>query len=224
MTQWQERVRGLPAFDVSKYGDLDLDRLIVFTIAELQDAQIPLTFESVVAAAYIHFPERFALVGFPEYPDAARAGRVLLHLRPKYRNWATGTVARGFVLTDAGKRVLDETKAILSGSAPAKAVRAKRPQPPSDQKRTRDVSDDLRDVVASPLFKEFLATGEVRVDRAGSIYELLGGFPYTPKRALLHRLEALRGTAVAIGREDVDDFLRLVRTQYGGVFADKGRG
>src|SRR3989442_952144 len=121
------------------YADVALAALAAFTILRLGDLHIPNTFENLVVALFKLFPAKFSLVGFKQYPDAACVGRTLLQLGPKYRNWARGSVQKGFVLTDSGNaKALDVAK-ILSGTISAEPHRAKqRPLP-----RTMDLSKDM---------------------------------------------------------------------------------
>src|SRR2546426_9038495 len=100
----------LKPYPLDQYGNIDLNRLTVFTIYLLNKRDIPTTLENIGVANFRMFPRRFAMVGFPDYPDVTRVNRALLQLRPKYRNWAMGNAKLGWQLTVAGE---EEAKALL---------------------------------------------------------------------------------------------------------------
>src|SRR3989454_11226835 len=100
----------LKPYPLDQYGNIDLNRLTVFTIYLLNKRDIPTTLENIGVANFRMFPRRFAMVGFPDYPDVTRVNRALLQLRPKYRNWAMGNAKLGWHLTVAGE---EEAKALL---------------------------------------------------------------------------------------------------------------
>src|SRR5438309_383340 len=112
------QVESFESYAEAKYANVDLTGLAAFSVKRLQDLQIPTTFENLVVTMFRLFPSKFCLEGFPSYPDAARVGRTLLQLGPKYRNWARGSVQKGFVLTEAGTNKASKVAAMLiSGTA-----------------------------------------------------------------------------------------------------------
>src|SRR5437870_2173982 len=127
-------------FAGSNYEAIDLTGLAAFTLHWLQDRHLPTTFENIVVAAFKMFPAKFSLEGFPNYPDAARVGRTLLQLAPKYRNWARGSVQKGFILTESGLQKAKAVQQALATGAPG--------SPRADAKRsilprTMDLAKDL---------------------------------------------------------------------------------
>lgn len=206
MTRPLDAVRAYPE---PFYSSIDLNRLASFTIHWLLEHRIPMTFENIVVAAFRMFPTKFALEGYPEYPDAARINRALLQLRPKYRNWARGNVQKGYVLTESGLNEVRRVAEILnSKEAPLTETKRRQTRP-----RTMDLTRDLGALVESALFSKW----KDRQLDAGSLLELLDmlqAFAYTPTRALRERIATLENAARQVSRDDIIDFLRDVRKRF----------
>lgn len=203
-------------YSEGSYADIDLTGLAAFTILRLQDLQIPLTFENIVVALYKLFPTKFSLVGFNQYPDAARAGRTLLQLGPKYRNWARGSVQKGFVLTEAGRAKAIEVSEILLGSKSPEPRRTKRQALP----RTKDLSKDIKIIEESALFRKW-KTNTLESGSSLELFDLLGAYAYTPGKVLRDRMKVLETIAAELDRADISDFLRSVRQHFPEQFRDQ---
>lgn len=205
-------VRQFPAFGEEAYTNLDLAGLAAYALKRLQDLQIPTTFENIVVALFRLFPSKFALVGYPEWPDAARVGRTLLQLGPKYRNWARGSVSTGFILTHAGE---GKASAIAAALVTGKGTSRANPGRP----RTMDLSSEMESIERSALFAKWqekkLSEGEPR-----ELFDLLGAYAYAPKRALSDRLQALERTAKQLERKDMTRFLADVRARFSDQLRD----
>lgn len=205
-------IDALQPYAEDSYGELDLNRLAAYTIKRLQDEQIPATFENIVVAAYKMFPRKFSLVGFPDYPDAARVNRALLQLRPKYRNWARGNVRKGFVLTESGISEVNRVEEALSlGSRhPPSSMRAvKRRAPP----RTRDLTEDIELVERSGLFTKW-RQGQLGSATELEFFDLVGAYAYSPAKAIRQRLKTLRNTAIQLNRRDIVGFLDAIGARF----------
>ncbi len=208
-------VEDFESYPEELYADIALAGLAAFAIFRLGDLHIPNTFENLVVALFKLFPAKFSLVGFKQYPDAACVGRTLLQLGPKYRNWARGSVQKGFVLTDAGNaKALDVAK-ILSGVKAAEPQRAKQPTLP----RTMDLSKDIKTIEESSLFRQWKA-GSINRGSSLELFDLLGAYAYTPARVLKGRIKMLETIAAELERPDVLEFLAAVRKEFADQFRD----
>ena len=201
-------------FPAENYDSIDLNRLAVFGIATLQERAIPTSFENIVVALFKLFPTKFHLVGFSSYPDAARINRALLQLQPKYRNWARGSVHKGFILTESGKAVVEQTRALLRAGTPVSRSRMKRVSP---RPRTRDPQTELIEIEGSEMFKLYQAGRQEDVEK-NLIWELLHAYPYTPKKALKQRMKLLENMAENAKRDDIKTFLEWVISRFGVTF------
>lgn len=198
------------------YSNVDLTGLAAFTIHWLQERQIPTTFENIVVAAFRMFPTKFALEGYRDYPDAARVNRTLLQLRPKYRNWARGSVQKGFILTESGlAKVATVREGLESGLPTSGEAKHKRPSAP----RTMDISSELAQLERSELHLKWT---QGRLDEATSmeLFDMLGAFAYTPPRAMRDRISLLENAASQLARGDLVQFLRSVRKTFEAHFKD----
>jgi hypothetical protein len=196
-------------FRESTYANFDLNRLVSFTVHWLQQRDTPTTFENIVVAAFRMFPTKFALEGYPTHPDAARVNRALLQLRPKYRNWARGSVRKGFVLTESGLTEVRRVADALAGLSVAEQPAQKRQTAP----RTMDLSQDLASVGTSSLFAKWQNQG---LDKATVLefLDMLNAYAYTPPRALRERLAFLENASLQVGRQDIFEFLREARKTF----------
>jgi hypothetical protein len=175
-----------------------------------------MTFENIVVASFRMFPVKFALEGYSEYPDAARINRALLQLRPKYRNWARGSVQKGFVLTESGMAEVQRVKDLLSsGKAPQVEAKPRRQVAP----RTMDLTRDLGSLVDSPLFSKW-KEHRLSDGTALELLDMLQAFAYTPPRALKERISMLENAALQVGRDDLVNFLGDVRKAFDQQFRD----
>jgi hypothetical protein len=95
-------VEDMHPFDPAVYQSIGLNDLLAYVVNWLrEDGHLP-TFETITVVAHRLFPSKFSLVGYPEYPDAARIQLVILHLGPKYVGWLEGKKKTGYHLNDAG--------------------------------------------------------------------------------------------------------------------------
>lgn len=203
------------AFPESSYREVDLTGLAAYSISRLHDLSVPITFENLVVTLFRLFPAKFSLVGFSQYPDAARVGRTLLQLGPKYRNWARGSVQKGFVLTEAGVAKARAVTNVLAGAGVHQRQRTQHKPLP----RTMDLSKDISTIEQSALYKKWTSNGEL--DRGDSIelFDLLGAYAYTPPRVLRDRLKLLESIATQVNRPDIVEFLDAVRKEFAEQFS-----
>lgn len=204
-------------FDSEQYNNIDLNRLAVYTIWFLNKNNIPITLENIIVSIFLMFPEKFSLVGYKEYPDSNRVNRALLQLRPKYRNWATGDVQRGFVLTDGGRVVLKQTKNLLDNPH----NQSKKLEP--SKSRTRSLKTEMEKIVNSPIFQKYIQKKEDEISKM-EVWEFLGAVPHTPPHFLREYMKKLRNEAEDSGHEKKSDiiiFLSWIQKEYSSIFSEK---
>ncbi len=193
------------------YQILDLNRLVAYVIGVLQRQAIPSTFENVTVCAFRLFPVRFALEGYPQYPDAARVNRALLQLRPKYRNWAVGSVQKGFTLNQTGLNQAAIVEEAIRRSGPPASPGA-HPRPGA-RPRTQDTMPELHHLLGSSLFRKW-SEGSLGAATEIEFIDLLGAYSYTPPRALSNRVKYLREVALLHDRSDIARFLEDVSNRF----------
>jgi hypothetical protein len=213
----REIARFCAPFDSKAYENLDLNRLTVYAICLLDRSDLLVTFENIVVALFIMFPKKFGLVGFEQYPDSARVNRALLQLRPKYRNWATGSPSRGYRLTPAGLLIADETAKLLS-------TRRARKEEARTSKRARTLlpSAELeRRILKSSAYAKYSENREEKIDKM-EVLELLRAVPHAPLSVLNNYLRELENIAQEAKRPDVLEFLKFVRKRLRDNFNPRG--
>src|SRR3977135_3826901 len=84
------------------YRDVPLVFLTAYSLYWLHEWKIRRTIEAIAILNWRLFPEKLAIVGFDQYPDAFRTNRSLLQMQPKYRNLVTGAAIKGFSLNERG--------------------------------------------------------------------------------------------------------------------------
>ncbi len=206
-------------FPPYSYEGLDLAGMAVYAIHKLQILAIPVTFENLVVSLFRLFPTKFCLEGYNQYPDAARVGRTLLQLGPKYRNWARGSVQKGFTLTQSGTAKVEKMSSLLMSGEPS-LIQLKRQQRP----RTMDINKELLPLEKSILFQEWknenLNKVESTKQAVEAIIDMLGAYAYTPPKALRGRIQRLQQLAIQAGRDDLVNFLIAVKHEFSSLFAD----
>lgn len=200
-------VRQFTPLELYQYESIDLNRLAAYGVWILQGNTLPVTFEYLVVVLFRMFPNKFALVGFPEYPDGARIRRALLQLRPKYRNWAYEDTRRGqkgqFILTETGKKVVEETRELFQKQHPQYGKR-KTPRP-----STRSVEVELNEIERSPLYASYKSGNTTSIE-SYEIWDFLHAFPYTPAKVVKQYLNHLKERAKQAQRDDLLVFLKWV--------------
>jgi len=214
-----EKIMELDPYPAPAYREMDLNRLTVLTIYMLIEIDVPPVFENIVAANFRLFPERFAMVGFPQYPDATRVNRALLQLRPKYRNWASGKTRTGWALTSAG---LAEANALLESlrpgvrGAPAQGRTASQRAAPAA--RTIDPEDVTARIRGLPIYVK--SSEDWLGATALEVFDLLEAYPHTPKVALRRRLKQMETMVASAGDLNVLEFLKSLRARFAVLFRD----
>ncbi|MCP3681858.1 MAG: hypothetical protein GY861_04135 [bacterium] len=209
-------VRQITQYATSQYDSLDLNRLAVVAIWVLHNNDISTHFENLVVALYKMFPAKFALDGFPEYPDSSRIRRSLLQLRPKYRNWAYEDSRRGrttkkvFVLNQLGQEVANEARLLMQKSeySGGKRVTPKLPPP---------LTDELKEIERSHLYEMYQLGETSSIDRH-EVLDMLHAFPYTPAQVIKGTMKRLQQAAKDMNRQDITEFLKWVKSNYPELF------
>jgi len=97
------------------YLPIDKDRLILFSLDCLNSKGIETTFDKLTVAAFKLFPQKFSLIGFPEYPDAKTVNDCIYLHCVKTKGWVSGNAQTGYKITEKGTYYLDQAKKMLEG-------------------------------------------------------------------------------------------------------------
>jgi hypothetical protein len=215
----REQILRLATQPAASYEAFDLNRLVVYVIAVLDEMDAPATLENITVAAHRLFPKRFAMVGYPQFPDAVRVNRALLQLRPKYRNWATGRTRIGWSLNDNGAAQAEAVRRVLlPGGTADRPLTKEDTLPERDVRgnRTLGADSELERVRRSALFEKYRAGWEGAA--VLEVFDVLNAYTHTPPTHLNKKLRELKGAAADAGDDEMLDFLRKLPKQFAAVF------
>lgn len=88
------------------YSEINKDELVLFTVNLLEENNIEPTQDKITAAAYKLFPQKFSLIGFPEYPDSLSVYYSVYHHDTKTKEWLIGNPKSGYKASDKGKEII----------------------------------------------------------------------------------------------------------------------
>jgi len=212
----------IAAKDPTLYKGESLAALTVYSLFWIHQWQLRRTIEAVSVLNWRLFPDKFGMVGWPEYPDAFRTNRSLLQCQPKYRNWLTGAASTGFSLNERG---LDVARELLSKLGPPSTTTGEAASlrsvdtvgPQSARPRSVEPQRELDRARKSRLFEKWQAQVMSERDLI-HVHSLLGIFDHTPTKVRNKKMKDLERSA-----EDTDDaemtaFLADVRAQFPEIF------
>ncbi len=205
-------------FAQKQYEKYPLTSLTAYTVYWLKSWSISPSFENVAVLNHRLFPSKFALVGWPQFPDITRTSRSILQMRPKYRNLATSPTDKGVFLTEKGVAeaetliqafgppIFGEAKREVPMNMPVRAERAKRP-------RTIHNEDLISRVRNSQLFHMY-RRNEFDSAAAIDLIALLQVYDHTPSGDKRRKLKELRDAAKDMRDEEVLNFLDAANERF----------
>lgn len=194
----------------AQYASFNKDYLLAYSISLMLENRVPTTFETIVVTIFKLFPESFSLIGFPEYPDAARINRTLLHARPNYQNLVLGDAKRGYKLTKKGELRAQEITRALSAPATSSTPAA---SASNEEKRTYKGTEHIARVETSALFKAW-QDGKTDEISPYEFWFFLDVSPTTDRDTLNHIIEDFEKAAVLGARDDITKFIGWVKRKY----------
>lgn len=205
--------------DLSLYADESLAGLTMYSLHWLQAWGLRRTIEAVTVLNWRLFPQKFSMLGYPQFPDAFRTNRSLMQGQPKYRNWLTGSPPKGYSLNERGKEIANELIQRLGvpstvsgtelGAVPeiVKTVSDKRA-------RTIEPERELARVRGTRLFDKW-KTREMADRDLIHLHALLEVFDHTPKKVRDKRMSDLERAAGDTHDEEMTAFFKAVRDMFG---------
>jgi hypothetical protein len=206
------------------YEDVPLVFLTAYSLFWLHEWKIRRTIEAISVLNWRLFPQKFAMVGFDEYPDAFRTNRSLLQMQPKYRNLLTGAAVKGFSLNERGmekaRELVRAFGAPITGTGvvlgDTKKVEASAPK--VQPARSIEPEHEVARVKDSKLFGKW-KQGSGMTDRdLIHVHALLRIFDHTPGPVRLRAMKDLEEAAGKVKDEEVIKFLGDVRKTFPQAF------
>ena len=198
-------------FDIASYDSIDLDRLVIYAIIELEKLGIELSLENIIVGAFKLFPKKFSLVGYPEFPDATRVEKSLWRCKGNKKQWIAGKTPHGYLITDRTRSIAIQTENQLSNSA----VRTQKT--PSRMRRKESI---LKEVVSSPAYEKYMTGHGESISEADFCY-LLQGTLDSSQGTLKGNLVSLKKFIEELEREDVLKFLNWLEKRFETFLSNK---
>jgi len=185
-------ISSLCPFSADRYQAFSLASLTAYSVFWLNENGIQPTLENVAVANYKMFPAKYAMVGWPMYPDFNRTNRALLQMRPKYRNMATSSAKAGVYLTKNGileakslfEKLGNPLTSLSKATNPNNTIEVERGTGKARTMHPEDVISRIRESALFKLYEEGKIESAEPIDLIG----LLGVYDHTPskeKRAIL---------------------------------------
>lgn len=198
------KIRKLETLDYAKYENIDLDHLIMYVINRLKKIKVDLSYENIVVAAFMIFPEKFSLPGFHEYPDSNRVEQCLWRCTSKIKQWLGGKTRQGFLITDRSKRIFKETDDLLSGIIHKKTKA-------TSQTRRKELI--LNEVLSSTAYKKYKDGNENLISEADFCF-LLQGTLDSSKETLNANYFSLKKYSEELKNKNIFDFLENLKKKF----------
>jgi hypothetical protein len=212
--------------DAGAYQDIPLTSLTSYSLYWLHQWQLRRSIEAIAVLNWRLFPTKFAMVGFPEYPDAFRTNRSLLQGQPKYRNLLTGAASKGFSLNERGMNIARDLIEVLgvpsatSGETLGDVPRSEAVSKSSAQPRSLEPAREVERLRSSKLYEKW--KGGVMVGRdLIHVHALLGIFDHTPTKVRIKAMRDIEQYAKDVEDEEALKFLEDVRQTFPQVFISK---
>ncbi len=208
----------LSHFDAKTYEHYALTSLTAYCIYWLQEWGITSTLETLSVASHRMFPIKFAMVGWPQFPDINRTNRSVLQMRPKYRNLATSASDKGVFLNQNG---IQEARALIEKLGPP--ILEGEPQQPINPSVRRErgtgkpsgvhAEDKVEQLRKSYIFDLYLHS---RFDEAEAIdlIQLLNVYDHTPSRVKKLKLKEYVDSANELNDKEALDFLSRISERF----------
>lgn len=190
------------------YSDISLDELITYSIHVLIEEHEEATFENIVAKSFELFPEKFSLIGYPQWPDSARVNKAWLRCRTDFK-YIKGTVKSGFALTPAGLAIVERVQKKLKRPVSEKII--------VSQKKAKERSKEeqfMNELEQSDVFKRYLSTGGKTGISHFEFCDMLYCTLESSARVLNENLEKLKGYAQKLSKTDALNFLLFVEEKF----------
>jgi hypothetical protein len=209
----------IAAKDLALYEEDSLAALTMYSLYWLQVWGLRRTIEAVAVLNWRLFPQKFAMVGYPQFPDAFRTNRSLMQGQPKYRNWLTGSPSKGYSLNERGKAMVAEMIGRLgvptttSGKELGKVPEIVKT---ASDKRARSIEPEreLARVRSTRLFQKW-KTHEMADRDLIHLHALLEVFDHTPKKVRDKRMSDLERAAGDVNDDEMLAFFEAVRDMFG---------
>lgn len=205
----------LPEYDPQIYTRIALNELVTYSVYFLSQSNEEIITENIVAACFLMFPKRFAMRGYPQWPDATVVEKRWLDCR--HRGLISGSTAHGFSLAPKGLELAEKVAKTLSGKRPLfTSPGATRIRNETRTRAGRFVRA-IEDSDAFKLYKEHGEPGQIsEFDFRSMLLCTMESSPST----LNKNLEQFKQYASMYERKDIVDFLDSCEKKFARLLAE----
>ncbi|TKJ37572.1 hypothetical protein CEE37_13740 [candidate division LCP-89 bacterium B3_LCP] len=197
-------IEKIEPLEPDKYEQIDLDRLVIFTVVTLETLGIELSLENIIVGAYKLFPKSFSLVGYPEYPDSTRVEKALWRCKGTSKKWIGGKTPHGYTLSDKTKIIYENTKAQLKNPI----FRKKKTTP--KMRRKESIAREIRNSHAFTKYRE----GRAELITEADFCFFLQGTLDSSKEILRDNFIAIKRLSDELELEDISDFIVWIGQRF----------
>ncbi len=212
MLRESEGTLGLKGFSPSVYMKIGLDELVTVSLYFLRQTSKAPTFENLVAKAYELFPQRFAMVGYPSWPDSALVNKSWLRCRSD-KKLIAGNVAAGFELTPKGEMVARKTLLKLGQTSDSSSELSQSAPPKKGDRRT-PAGRVVSRVEGSSAFRKFKLNGNLNDITEYELCDLLYSTLESSPETLNKNFDILLQNLHEYSRSDLIEFMNLLRNRF----------
>lgn len=205
-------------FATEKYEELSLATLTAYSVYWLSQWGVPTTLENLAVLNYRLFPTKFAMVGWPEFPDVNRTNRSVLQMRPKYRNFATSITDKGVFLNERGIAEAQSlvrklgNPLLVDGSTPAVEMHIARARG-SGRPTTVHPEDLVGKIRNSRLFRMYNDKAWEAAEPIDLI-NFLEVYDHTPSEEKRRRVREFQMAAKELKDNEVQEFLDVLLLKF----------
>jgi hypothetical protein len=206
----------IPHFNTNIYSGIAMNDLVTYAVYFLSQSGKEIVEADIVAICFLMFPKRFALRGYPKWPDSSVVAKRWIDCRGK--GLISGSTKDGFSLTPKGMKLAERVGKLLDSKELPK------PKLKSDL-RSRS-GHFVREIENSIAYKIFLAGGDkaeiAEYDFRGMLLCTMESSPST----LRNNLSQFKAHVASYERPDLLEFLEKMEQRFGALLtegADRGK-
>jgi hypothetical protein len=199
-------------FKPVQYMALSQDHLVAVALWYIAEEGKEPSFENLVAEAYLSFPERFQLEGYPQWPNAHVVGKAWVRCRTD-KKWITGSASTGFALTPLGEQVVRKVLSTLQNKKSGTATER-------HGSRQTISSRVVLGMENSPAYRRY-KSGDLESTSEYEFCELLYCTLESTPETVSKNFEVVRQQVAAYGRKDMLDFLEKLKAKFAKKFVGK---
>ena len=192
-------------FQPPQYLHISQDHLVALSLWFLLEDKRQTSFENLVAEAFLSFPTRFQLEGYPDWPNAQVINRAWVRCRTD-KKWITGSASQGFALTPLGESIAMKTLKQLG----VEKLSVNEQRRGSRQTISSRVVLRVENSGAFHSFKNEGIDSVREFDFCDLLYCTLGSTPEVLER----NLAVVRQEVGTYGRDDLVEFLDALKLRF----------